>query len=611
MNIRELAHDHAARQPIKRGVEAYYIRPNHKQQTPRQYCFITMSYRSIMIEGQPLKVMHFACCWRMTLDKNGNPSREKITRFTDAEALRDYLLRQARPKAPLMVIGSEIVYTIWGGRLAELLAGEGWERQFVYDRGAKSVLVVTKDTSTIKFLSLENWLPNDLDHWAQLVNLQRPAPDEDAFLDLAEFVNLERDLEIIVKAFLMYLAFIKRHDMGQFALTLSGQAFRCYRHKFLTEKLLHYDQGDVNALTRQAYMGGRVEARLLGSLEGVECSKLDVNSMYPFAMHKRRFPTRIRQWLKRPRRERIVERLHDHCIIAKVRLSTDEPVYPVRDGKRLTFPIGEIETTLCSSALQYALDHDHIVDIDEAMIFYSAELFTEFVDYFYDLKRQYKREGNPFYYQLCKLILNGFYGKWGETYSEELYRAEVDDLALARMPAVIYETGEIVTETWAFGVYTMEGGKMEGPSSMPAIAAHITDNARMILWHYLQQVGLKYVYYCDTDGFIVPTEREHSLEGSIDDEQMGALNRHGRTDRLEIRGPKDYTFGETTKRSGIRPDALEHSPGRYTQDYTPGLYSLIRAGSFRGIPITHREITLKSPVYRDKRARVSDAIDRD
>jgi hypothetical protein len=147
----------------------------------------------------------------------------------------------------------------------------------------------------------------------------------------------------------------------------------------------------------------------------------------------------------------------------------------------------------------------------------------------------------------------------------------------------------------------------EGPGSAPAIAAHVTDYARMLLYRFMCLVGRSRVLYVDTDSLIIRAEDLPQLSEVIDDKALGKLKVEGRATTLEIRGPKDYTFGESLRRKGIRANAIRvcrccNTPTvegaarcrgcgdhlgvtAFRQALFPGFYTLLRRGLLGGFPV--------------------------
>jgi hypothetical protein len=280
--------------------------------------------------------------------------------------------------------------------------------------------------------------------------------------------------------------------------------------------------------------------------------------------------------------------------------------------------LGSFSATLCSSSLAYAVQHGHLVEVEEAISFHAEYLFRSYVDFFYRLKLDFDEGGNQVWKEVCKGFLNHLYGKFGELRDRELINAEDETLDFYRRPVsfIFRPDGEYVTlpgrrdfaaafpddrvvdgiEWCAFGRYVCCVGTEEGENSAPAIAAHVTDYARMKLWGMMEKIGPEKLWYVDTDSVILDRDAVDSLTSEIDQDELGQWKVEAVADYLDLRGAKDYSLGEDSKQKGIRRDAVGAGIGRVSQPVYPSLYTLLRHHSFQGYPIG-QSVRSTSTVY--------------
>ncbi|GAH61470.1 unnamed protein product, partial [marine sediment metagenome] len=116
-------------------------------------------------------------------------------------------------------------------------------------------------------------------------------------------------------------------------------------------------------------------------------------------------------------------------------------------------------------------------------------------------------------------------------------------------------------------------------NSFPAIAAQVTAYGRLYLWQLMKQAGAGNYFYCDTDSLIVNEVGLCNLKSLLNDTSLGCLKVQETTDRLIIRGLKDYSTGSKQVVKGIRKNAVETSPGVYSQELWPSLKGLLREGN--------------------------------
>lgn len=565
----------------------YYIRKNHTGALPTNILFLDVETKAQPLDTDvELHRMYMGWTWHVFLGPGGEIKREAWNFHTTGETVYKIVKAKVQPKKPLYLIGSNVTFDLFASGLAEYFQDRHWIAQMIYDKGLITLIILKRRDHTVKILALQNFLNGSVKEWGGLLGLEKIEVNlaTDDFDTIKDYCH--RDVEITGRTFLSYLSFLRSNDMGGFSPTLAGQAFRAYRHRFMNQQILHYDVPSFNLFIRQGYYGGRTECGYIGEAPPGQYTKLDINSMYPALMREEVYPTRIRQWVKKPTLERIRHRLEDHCITAQCVIQSAEPVYAIRRYGKLCFPTGTFRATLSTGSLRYALEKGHIQTVEQAAIFYSANLFKSFVDHFYKLRQRFKRDDNPVWEKTAKLILNALYGKFGEKRSEELINVEDDRGLFFREPWKNADTGDSGIQWSAFGRFVREGGDREGPQSAPCIAAHVTDYGRIMLYKYMALVGLENVYYCDTDSLIIPTECVPLLKSVMHPTRLGALKVEGETDHLVIRGCKDYIFGTETRIKGIKSEHYENTDGSFTQTAFPGLYSLISAGITEHFPIT-------------------------
>lgn len=585
----------------------YYIRKNKTAALPTNVLVLDTETRGEPLGDVELHKMYLGWSWRFTLGPDLEPTRESWREWYDAGELAQYIEGEARPKAPLYIVGSNITFDIYAAGLVAHWHRSGWRCDMLYDKGLTTIILLKRGELRLKILAVQNFLQGGVKSWGKMIG--KPKMEVDLENDSQERITeyCRRDAWITGLVFVEYLRFVRDHDMGGFALTASGQSFRCFRHRFMLDKILHYDQRAFNQRVREAYCGGRVESGFIGRAPRRSYTKVDVNSLYPAVMRGNWYPTKLRQWVRDPTIAYTQRVLCNRCCLAQVKLRTPIAAFAVRRDGKLIFPTGEFQTWLATASLQYALAGGYVESIEQLLVFDRARLFDGFVEYFYPLRQEYKQAGNAVYERTVKIMLNSLYGKFGEKRERLLHECEDLDGEFYRRGTIvptsdILEGGEVfdwryereswmdteytdATETCAFGRYTLTAGEVEGPNSAPAIAAHVTDYGRMTLWRAIERVGHENVWYADTDSLILATEHVPRLGDLLHETRLGALKIEGESDELEIRGAKDYTFGGERVCKGIREDAILNDEGKWEQVMFPGLYGIMRDGLVDGFPI--------------------------
>ena len=364
---------------------------------------------------------------------------------------------------------------------------------------------------------------------------------------------------------------------------------------------------------REAFFGGRTETFQLykEACKDETIKYYDVTSLYPFINKYGKYPlghpVRI---FKDFRQIEEYEGLIKCSVLPPKGLLI--PVLPSRINNKLMFALcktcaatgsrqcthNDSERVLkgvwCTDEIKKALQLGYkIVTISEVWHFkeveqYNSEnqdggLFTEYIDTFLKLKQEasgwpswcqneedkqmyistyYEREGiqldynrvqkNPGLRSLAKLMLNSFWGKFGQ-------RSNMTQLQLTDKPKVYFDlltsdkqevtdvnfvSDDIVEMRWKYKDEFVETNSRTNV----IIAAYTTCQARLKLYEYLEELGPR-VLYADTDSVIFTTKEQKSLPlgdylGDLTDEVP-----EGIITQFVSAGPKNYAL--TIDKSGL------------------------------------------------------------
>lgn len=368
----------------------------------------------------------------------------------------------------------------------------------------------------------------------------------------------DRDVDILERAMDGFFDFVEREELGSFKLTVAGQAFAAFRHRFLSDEIFIHSTPEALEVERAAYAGGRTECFRIGEIPD-EVYYVDVNSMYPFVMKNHYYPTKLVSHWDIADADRVRELIDDgYLVICHAYVKTEKPVYH-KKYKRLIFPIGEFWTSLCTPELMYGIETGIITQVKNICIYEGGSFFEPYVDYFYEKRLEAKRNKDSVHDYLYKIFLNSLYGKFGQKNSrwEQVEPADPEEVE-------VYTTYDADTKQRVmykvFGGWVWkrndDGQDEEAYNSFPAVAAHVTAHARMLLWYAIETAGLDNVFYSDTDSIMCNKTGYENLRisGYLDEKELGKLKLE-KTGKLHLFGCKDYVFNDETKIKGISKSA--------------------------------------------------------
>ncbi|MBA7679858.1 hypothetical protein ES703_88163 [subsurface metagenome] len=488
-----------------------------------------------------------------------------------------FVFKHTEPKRKLWVLARNLVFdfTIVGGW--KYLRQVNFKLKFFHDEGCTSIISVKGRYGSIVFLDIMNWFVESLAETGKRIGLPKLKIDFETCTDDLLSVYCHRDLEIEIENFKLFIKFLEANSISRLCYTRGSTAMAAYLFGHYKHKIYIHNNKEAIDLERQSYRGGRCECFYLGELKDESYHFVDVNSLYPFVMREHKYPVKYEKILSKIDETSLQHTLKTKSVIAQVLIETDEPAYAVR-RERTIFPIGRFWATLTTPELKYAFEHNHVVAIKRAVIYEQADIFSSYVDKFYQLRQEFKSAGVAEYEELCKKMLNSLYGKFGQKADiwkkigecpnepdrvELLFKAHVCGAKQIR-----YLLGEIFELV----------GYDESYNSFPAIAAQVSAYGIMYLYELMKKAGEGNYFYCDTDSLIVNEVGLCNLNERMHETDLGGLRIVETSKSLSIRGLKDYSTLTKQVVKGIRKNAVMVAEGIYEQEIWPSFRGQLRSG---------------------------------
>ena len=497
--------------------------------------------------------------------------------FNDALGFWQFVYKHTEPKRKLWVLARNIVFDFTVVEGWKYLRQVGFKLKFFHNSGSTSIISVKGRYGSIVFLDSMNWFAESLAKTGERIGIPKLQIDFETCRDDYLSTYCKRDVEIELENFKRFISFLEGNSISRLCYTRGSTAMAAYLFRHYQKRIWIHNNEQAIDLERRSYHGGRTECFYLGELKNDNYYIVDVNSLYPFVMRNNLYPVKYIQISKRVTPNSLAKSLETNSVIAKVLIETDEPVYAVR-GNRTIFPVGKFWVALTTPELKYAVEHNHLKEVEQAVIYEQANIFKSYVDRFYSLRQEFKSAGVAEYEYMCKQLLNSLYGKFGQKADvwekigdcpKEKDRVELCFAAgSGGIRQIRYLLGEIFELV----------GYEECFNSFPGIAAHVAAFARLHLWQLMKQAGEGNYFYCDTDSLIVNEMGLYNLKNQIDSVKLGSLKVESPSGRIIIRGVKDYSMETTNVIKGIRKNAVEISEGVYSQEQWPSFKGVLRSG---------------------------------
>ena len=418
--------------------------------------------------------------------------------------------------------------------------------------------------SGITFASTTNFYPKSLAKIGEIFGDKKLAkPDFMNVSDSELMTYCAQDTKALTTFVKYIIAFVRDNDLGNFQLTIAGQAFSAFRHRFMNAQILVHTYQDVLEMELKSYRGGRCEVFRMGKADSIY--KLDINSMYPFIMRENVFPSKIlSNGLISDDKFPLESIESDLSMMADCDILLHEPAIAIKRDK-LFFPIGKTRQVLASPEIRYLIDNPEIGAIEKVhshVVYEQKNLFKDYVDFFYNIRTHAENEAQE---TMAKLFLNSLYGKLGQRSFESLklitdatQLSEIKfDMDLVGTNVMDYMRDETIDRYKRLGAelyQILESSEILAYDSCPNIPSCVTAYARNYLYDIIRKAGIENVLYCDTDSVFVTEAGYDNLRPMIHQTQLGKLKRE-EIGTCEIFGAKNYHFNDSIKLKGVKKDA--------------------------------------------------------
>lgn len=356
-------------------------------------------------------------------------------------------------------------------------------------------------------------------------------------------------LHLIIEKFNKYIFNLFRINAITYP-TISSLSFAIYRTIFLKENKIPILTGELYNFIKKAYTGGAVD---VFKPYGKNVYKYDVNSLYPYIMVNNSMPINNPTYWEGDLSYLDLNLLG--FIETDVKAPTDlnipflQTKIKSKKGEfRTLSPLGEWRGVYTTNEIKKAISLGYKFKFIRALTFSQGYIFTEFVTYFYELKKMSVHNSSD--YIIAKFFLNSLSGRFAldpilDTHSL-VNNNEIIELQRNYNIKALTPLGENINLI----SYTkkMENDFTYSPNVSIAISAMITSKAR--LWMY--KFKNNSVLYTDTDSIDTTELLNPKLIGN----ELGQFKLEHVFDEAIYLAPKVYggknKKGELVKIKGLK-----------------------------------------------------------
>lgn len=533
------------------------IRKTKRVHIPTRYIFLDTETRKESLSGRMLKhVLRLGHAIYWQRETGGKPEVIEHYDFTNSFDLWNWVGGKIHARETVYLFSHNVTFDFLVLDGFRLLPCIDFTLQSLYYKFTTAVLRFANKDRRLVVADTMNYFPVSLDKLASSIGKRKGKVDFDNVTDEVLMKYCRQDTEIIFEAVRFLVRVVSEKSLGSFKPTAPAMASSIFRHTYMKHEIVTSHTPEHVAFEREAYTGGYVNVHSLVQAGRPELVKVDVNSMYPSVMLDSLYPTRMIEWLTTPPMWLFEQFLRVSLVIARVQLHAKDPIYPMRTTGGIVYPIGDFTATLTTPMLRHALERGEIEGVEMMSAYDKAPIFHDYIKHMTGQRGEASDAHNLAMQLFYKTMSNSLYGKFGQQMMETKKVGEAEPNDFAIFDASDPVSGEFWRELHAGGSVIFIYEKGEGRYTSYAIAAHVTDYARLKLFQLMESAGRENVFYADTDSLIVNAEGYARLSAQVHPTALGMLKVEDRGRVFVGLSKKDYILGGSRKLKGFSPDGI-------------------------------------------------------
>ena len=548
------------------------LRPNHREWTPPQVCFIdTETRRELTDTGE----LHTLRLWAGRLvvrrTKHGTGLGESDGWGYDTAELADQIDIWTEGQTCLWAYAHNLSFDLSVTRLPAELAARGWAVTGHAVSSDAPWLRMKRGRCVLTICDSWGWLRADLAAIGADIGVPKlplPGWDDD---DAVWLARCQSDVDVLARAMCALMDWWDAEQLGSWTLTGSAGGWNTWRHRTTTALPLIVPDPEQTEFDRKAIYGGRREAFRHGTLTGGPWSLLDFKSAYPTIAASFPLPAARQGNFDSLPLDSGLLCSDAYGVIAECVVRVQAPRYPVRISGRVIYPVGEFATVLAGPELLEARSRGELVSIGAGWLHRLSPHMQDWARWVLRVtaddsteiprvcKRAVRHWGRAV---IGKTAAKGWQTRPLETLGgtgwdyRPAWNAELQ--APSHLVEICGKAAEIISDG-------------DGDNAYPAILAWVESWVRVKLSQAIDDIGRDHVITCDTDGLII--DQGGAYTAGDFPRQFGTLTMRvkARYDEIRVIGPQHVITPSDRKLAGIPRSAEPDNDGNLTALLWPKL----------------------------------------
>jgi hypothetical protein len=511
---------------MPRAARIHNLGPNSREDSPRQVIVIDTETTATEYQGDEYHRMHTWCATtvRRTGSHPSRPRQEDADGIT-AQELAEWIDGQVKSSPPVWCYAHNLSFDLATTRLPVHLTERGWSVTSHNLASDAPWAILRKGSRTLRLVDSGSILPAPLATIAARMGLVKPPlPAAEDPHDL--WVARGRaDVQITMAALIEVMDWWDKHQLGHWSITGPRTGYNLMRHMCVARPghdpltlqtgtgrpFMQHGDGhvvidpdpDARAFERATLYQGRREAFRVGRLERGMYTELDMRRAHLTVARTHRLPCRRGVGFESLDIDTPYLESDNVSIIAKVRLNTDDPRYPVRTRFGIVHPVGEFETVLAGPEIAEARTRGHLQAIGAGYYYRMSYHMQPWANWAESVLADVDHS-HP---EAAKIAVKGWSrsvpGTWAARTSQTVMTGVSPVAGWHAEHGTMAGTGAPCTIVHLAGTMQLQVRDVDSDDCFPAVLSFIQAHTRVALNRLIDAIPDYRVVTCSTDSILI------------------------------------------------------------------------------------------------------------
>lgn len=511
---------------MPRTARIHNLGPNSREDSPRQVIVIDTETGSTEHGGDEYHRMHTWCA-KTTRRGESHPTRPRTEQAdgTTAAELAAWIDGQVKSSPPAWCYAHNLSFDLATTRLPVYLTELGWSVTSHNLASDAPWAILRKGSRTLRLVDSGSILPAPLATIAARMGMVKPPLPAASDPHDLWVARCRADVEITMAALIQVMDWWDLHKLGHWSITGPRTGYNLLRHLCVARPghdPLHLQTGngsswvqhgdghvvidpdpDARMFERKTLYQGRREAFRVGRLERGAYTELDMRRAHLTVARTHRLPCRRGVAFDSLEIDTPYLDSDNVSVIARCRILTDDPRYPVRTRYGIVHPVGEFDTVLAGPELAEARSRGHLLAIGAGYYYRMSYHMQPWANWLEGVLS----DEDGVHPAAAKIAAKGWSrsvpGTWAARTSQTVMTGPSPVAGWHAEHGIMAGTGAPCTIVHLAGTMQLQVRDVDSDDCFPAVLSFIQSHTRVALNRIIDRIPDYRVVTCSTDSILI------------------------------------------------------------------------------------------------------------